>query len=220
MTTMFKEDITCSICNQKSSHTRVGSTNAFGSSDLDTRAPEMQRSTMTHWVQRCPSCGYCSPDISECNEMASELVKSETYQSIVISRSMPELAASFLARSYEHEQQGNFSNAAWKAIHAAWVCDDKKDMDLSKTCKEKAIHLIEAAQSEGQKIVDQEGASEAICVDLLRRSGMFQQALDLCLRTNDMNVDEIILQVLQLEEELIMKEDMPAHTIAEALGEM
>jgi len=40
MTTMFKEIVQCAVCAEKSEHLSIGSTNIFGSIDLDTRSPD------------------------------------------------------------------------------------------------------------------------------------------------------------------------------------
>lgn len=219
MTTMFDEEVECSICGEKSTHMGIGSTNAFGSADLDTRPPEMKRSTIYHWIQRCPSCGYCSQNLSECSEKTKEIVTSKEYQNIIKSGEMPETAACFLALSYEKEKQQEYSASAWGAIHAAWICDDVQNFKSSIKCRKQAVALIEKAKKNGQKIADQPGASEAITIDLMRRSGMYQEALELSAAMKSEDIDEIIMQVIQYEEELIAKNDNAAHTILEAVGE-
>ena len=81
MTTMFKQKVRCSVCGEESEHLAIGSTNAFGSPDLDLRPPEMQRSTMPHWVQECPKCGYVACVISDKCPVSAEFLKSEEYLS-------------------------------------------------------------------------------------------------------------------------------------------
>ncbi len=218
-TIMFEEEVECCICGEKSNHTGIGSTNSFGSPDLDTRPPEMQRSTIYHWIQRCPSCGYCSSDLSKCGENSKEVVNSKEYQDIVRDNEIPEIAASFLAQSYEEEKQKKYADSAWRAIHAAWICDDENNLESSVRCRKQAITLIKKANDQEQKIADQTGASEAINIDLMRRSGMYQEALELSEFVKAKDIEEIIRQVILYEEELIIKKDITAHTIAEALGE-
>ena len=60
MTTLDEAKKKCAVCGKISAHFEVTSTNTFGAPDLDTRPPEMMRSTMDMWVQECPSCGYLS----------------------------------------------------------------------------------------------------------------------------------------------------------------
>jgi len=124
-----------------------------------------------------------------------------------------------LAQAYEEEKQQKFVDSAWRAIHAAWICDDKNNLESSVRCRKQAITLIEKANSQGQKIADQAGASEAITIDLMRRSGMYREALELSAATKVLEIEEVIKQVIQYEEELIAKEDIASHTISEALGE-
>jgi hypothetical protein len=198
----------------------IGSTNSFGSPDLDTRQPEMQRSTIYHWIQQCPKCGYCSPDLSECFDTTKEIVHSKAYQDIIASSAMPATATSFLAYSYELEMQQEFSDSAWQAIRAAWICDDNKDLESSTTCRIKAIALIEKANSHGQLLLDQLGANETITIDLMRRSGLHQQALALSQSIQKQDIDDIIRQIVQYQELLIAKSDNDAHTIDEMLTEL
>ncbi len=72
MTRIFEQEVECCVCQEKSKHMIIGSTNSFGSPDLDTRPPEMKRSTLSLWIQRCPSCGYSSPDLSDCEAHIAE----------------------------------------------------------------------------------------------------------------------------------------------------
>ncbi|MBP7882010.1 MAG: DUF2225 domain-containing protein [Candidatus Methylopumilus sp.] len=219
MTTLFDKEVECSVCGEKSTHMVIGSTNSFGSPDLDTRQPEMQRSTIYHWIQRCPKCGYCSSNLSKCSENTKEIVNSKTYQNISGSVEMSVTAASFLARSYELEQQQAYSDSAWKAIHAAWICDDNNNIESSIKCRKQAIALIEKANNHGQIFIDQVGANEAIIIDLMRRSGMHQQALELSKSIKKEDIEEIILQIIQYQEVLIAKNDTAAHIMSEVIGE-
>lgn len=73
-------------------YTDIGSTNEFGSPDLDTRPPEMRRSTIFAWVQRCPQCGYCACDVSKAPSQAEALVRSSEYIRQLSDSIYPELA--------------------------------------------------------------------------------------------------------------------------------
>jgi len=157
MTTMIEKEVVCCICGEKSNHMEIGSTNSFGSADLDTRPPEMERSTIYHWIQRCPSCGYCSPDLSECGDETKEIINSKEYQNIIESSEVPEIAASFLALSYEKEKQQEYSNSAWRAIHAAWVCDDENNLESSAKCRKQAVNLIKKQKIMGKKLQNKLG---------------------------------------------------------------
>ena len=219
MTTMHQEKVKCCVCGKKSNHDVVGSSYSHGSSDLDTRPPEMTRSTIYYSIQRCPSCGYCTSDLSECSGKVKDHVESKEYQKIIGNKAIPKVAASFLALSYEKQQTHQYSESAWAAIHAAWICDDKNKQKASKECRKKAISMIENANAYSQNMGDQAGATEALTIDLMRRAGMFEQALKLAEETKTKDIEEIILQVIAYEESLIESKDIDSHTVSEALGD-
>ena len=219
MTTMFLETFTCCICETESEHSVIGSTNAFGAADLDTRPPEMARSTIYQSVQRCPSCGYSANDLSKCDEGVSDIVSTDNYQQLLTQSELPDIANTFLAMSYISLQQQKFSTAAWQAIEAAWICDDKDNTDSAKKCREEALLLIEKGRSNKQFLSKQKGASEAINIDLLRRTGRFEEAFELVQKTKTMELEEILKQIIEFEEELIRSGDVAVHTIDEVLVE-
>lgn len=218
MTTVSGKEVDCCICGAKSNHTRATSTTAFGSPDLDTRPPEMERSTICHWIQRCPSCGYCAPDISECSPDASIIIKLPDYQNIVNNKSIPDVAASFMALSYEKQHMQIFLESAWSAIHAAWICDDENNDVAARECRLVAISMIAKGKAQSQNIEYQPGVLEAITIDLMRRAGMFREAMNLAEETLTKDMEEIITQVVKFEVELINLKDIDTHTISEALS--
>ena len=218
MTIINRVEIECCICGTKINHMDIGSTNTLGGSpDLDTRPPEMQRSTIQYWVQRCPSCGYCSPNLSESADGAEEIINLTEYQDILKNPDMPEIATSFMALSFEKQLQGKYSDAAWSAIHAAWICDDENHHEASRLCREKAIQMIEKAHANSQVIAKQPGASESITIDLMRRAGMFQQALEFAESTKEKDIEKIIKHIIEYEIGLIKRKDIDSHKISDAL---
>ena len=217
MTTIRKREYECFVCGNRSTHSCIASTNAFGSPDLDTRPPEMERSTIYDSIQRCPSCGYCSYDISSGDQNTKSLVESQQYRDLLDDTSLPETAASFLALSYEKERLEEYSKAAWHAIRAAWICDDANDYESGRNCREKAVSLINQGNSNRQYIASQTGASEAITIDLMRRASMFTDAQELVDTAKSVEMEEIIRNVILFEERLINAEDIDVHTISEAL---
>ena len=140
-------------------------------------------------------------------------------KNIIVNKAIPKVAASFLALSYEKQQTHQYSESAWASIHAAWICDDKNKQKSSKECRKKAISMIESANAHSQKMGDQAGATEVLTIDLMRRAGMFDQALKLAEDTKTKDIEEIILQVIVYEESLIESKDIDSHTVSEALGD-
>ena len=219
MTTIFKGKATCGICGEKSEFDVIGSTNAFGSMDLDTRPPAHMRYTINTWVQRCPHCGYCASNIEEASKAADSMINNQEYQLQLTNDEYPELANSFLCKAKIEKANGNFAQATWSTIHAAWACDDSGDDESAKKCRIKAVELIKEAELSGQTISDEAEADIAITVDLLRRSGKFDEAFQMIKQKHCDIKDEIFRKLLEFQEELILLSDEQCHTIDEALEE-
>jgi len=219
MTTLYREKARCSVCGSEAEYTGIGSTNAFGPPDLDTRPPEMKRSTIVYWVQRCPECGYCASDVSRAPSQAATVVRSPEYTRQLSDLTFPELANRFLCKALIDESSGDYAAAAWALIHAAWACDDAEKPEQARTCRNKALDMIEKALGNGQEVAKQHGAATAIQVDLLRRTGRLTEARQLISTKRPTITDEIILKILDYQDVLLTKGDEGCHTIAEALRE-
>lgn len=218
MTTLYPDNLKCAVCGAEAKYTQIGSTNAFGSPDLDTRPPEMRRSTMFAWVRRCPECGYCASDIGQAMPRAAALMRSPEYSRQLADETYPELANSFMCKALLEEQSEDLAAAAWSLIHAAWACDDAERDGPARTCRCKAVGMVGKVLDSGQRIADQEAADTAIQVDLLRRAGRLDEASELIRRQRAGIGEDIILKVLAFQERLIERGDLSCHTIAEALA--
>jgi len=219
MTTIYEVEKKCAVCGKSNKYNQIGSTNAFGSPDLDTRPPEMERSTIDMWVQTCPSCGYCAPDISKRLKKSLEVVRSDSYQQQLNNPEFPKLANAFLCFSLIQESAGEYAKAGWACIHAAWACDDAGSDAGAQKCRQKAVILLQKAKENGQRFAEQLGGEEALMVDLLRRSKQFELALKTCEDGLQKNPEKIISDILQFQKTLISRSDVACHTIAEATGE-
>lgn len=65
MTTTFPQTIKCAICGASNEVFVLGSTNSFGSPDLDLRPPGMARNNLPIEIQTCSNCGFSAHDISD-----------------------------------------------------------------------------------------------------------------------------------------------------------
>ena len=217
MTTYYEKEIICAICKNKSTYEMTSSFNAFGSCDLDTRPPEMQRSTMQYWTQRCPDCGYCAIDISVSEENMVEIVKSSKYQNQLKDKSFPKLANTFLCSSLIQEISGSYQGSAWKAIHAAWACDDFGLKDSAKSCRIKALNMIRKGESKGQSFMKSREESLCIQVDLLRRAERFKEASNLIKILLKEDIDDLLTKILHFQKKLIASSDKKMHKVTEAI---
>jgi hypothetical protein len=220
MTTIEEATKECAVCGNVSNHIEIISTKALGSSDLDARPPEPERSTIAYWVQRCPSCGYCAPDISKGDKEMSNIIESDMYKQRLRDARFPELANSLLCWSMIQEEVAQYKIAGWTSVKAAWACDDANNNDAARECRERAIMLLDTARKKGQWFAGNAGTEEAVIVDLLRRSGQLDAALRMCNERLEKDPEEFIRDVLVYQKKLIEKSDVSRHVTAEITGEI
>lgn len=194
------------------------STNAFGSPDLDLRPPEMERSTMNMWVQRCPHCGYCAPSIEEKIDGADDRINSKEYKGLLNSSHYPELARDFLCCSMLLENAAEYAKAGQVALRAAWSCDDHQVLEAAIKCRLKAFDLLSMARDQGESIIEE--GEEALFADILRRSGRFEEALNYCRKGIVYPARKILDPVLKFQIQLIIEQDTKCYTIADAVAFM
>lgn len=176
MTLIYSVSFECSICGASSQHGQIFSTNEMGSPDLDFRPSEYARSTISEWVQRCPECGYCSSNISKTLEKAKEIIQTPDYKKQLSDKNYPELANFFLCKAMIDDAHNMKVEATWSLIHAAWVCDDADNQPNAVNCRNKAALMLREVIELGEHLSKEEGINTVILVDLLRRSGQFEEA--------------------------------------------
>jgi len=221
MTTVYREMVLCSLCEEKTEYTLISSTNTFGGlPDLDSRPPERKRSTIFAWVQRCPECGYCASNISTPNPEAQSVILCQEYKDQLNDPAYPELAASFLCKAILDRESEDFAAATGSLIHAAWVCDDSGNTDEAQACRLKAADMLLFAESHGQQVSTQNGATCAVLVDLLRRSGRVDQARKEITARRGGITEEIIIEIMDYQEQLIERNDVSCHTLGDAREEI
>lgn len=216
MTHLRHLSTTCAVCGEACRFTIPEAAGSVGSRDLDTRPAEPLRSTIYAWVKRCPSCGYCAPDPGKAPDGAAEIVKLPRYRWQLDARKFPGIANSFLCWSIIQEDLGLFAPAAWASLHAAWVCDDEETDVPARICRKRAADLLRRAWEKGERLTVQEGADEALLVDLLRRSGRFREARAVLAEALEKRPEPVIADILRLQARLIAASDRGAHTVAEA----
>jgi uncharacterized protein (DUF2225 family) len=218
MTKFGTETVVCSACGLVFTHGVLLTTNAFGSPDLDTRPPEMKRSTMHAWIQRCPSCGFCSRDVTKFDERFRAVMSSSPYRLQLADTSYPDLASTFICEAMLVEAVARRDNAGWAYLQAAWALEDAEKDDLARNCRSRAADIFLALLAEGRTFSEMPGASEAIVSDCLRRAGRGADALQVIERALSQSFEDIIHKVLVLQRTLIQREDTSRHVIEEAFG--
>ena len=218
MTLPSFETVICGACGRVFSHTGISSTNIMGSCDLDTRPPEMARSTLFAQVQRCPSCGYCAGEAKEFDERYRAVIEGEAYQRQLRAAHCPELASSFICAGLLRESVSEHRQAGWLFLSAAWVCDDNQHTELARHWRSRAADQFIAAIAQGESLGEQAGASETLVVDCLRRAGRFGKALELIGYAERGECDPKLRKILAYQRVLLERGDTACHTAAEALS--
>jgi hypothetical protein len=217
MTTLFLSDKKCFACGTTSRYPLIDLTlKITGSRDLDGRPSHIQRSLVYLWIQRCTSCGYCAPEIAKGDLNDLSLIKSSENQSILSDLEYPETACAFRSHSLTMEKKGQFADAGWAQLCAAWVCDDNKYESSSVECRKSALVLFSKAKQSGQEFSQSNVEENVYIIDILRRVAQFGHALKLCLIELDKENTDHVLDLLEFEKYLIEKRDSSCHSEAEA----
>lgn len=214
MTKFFPIEKHCFVCNKKSTYDELVSTNSFGYMDLDTRPPEMQRSTIIYWVQECPYCGYCNDDVGSGNKEYLEIVKSESYLLQLHNKDYPRLANRFLCKSFLNEMDKSYKKSAFDSLHAAWACDDSSDYeDVAIKCRQRSYDFFLLAKAQGEFIFQNEVEDALILIDLLRRMKLFEEALNRYTEIIDKNSNPELRKILDYQKVLIKNRDSQCHNL-------
>ena len=168
MSTVNRKKVKCGCCGFVFEMNALGSTNTCGSMDLDTRPPEMMRSTMTYWLTRCPECGYVNSNIELCDNIMKDVVKSLEYRSIFLSIVYSTLCKNFLQFAMICAHKNDKVGEVYSYLHAAWVCDDNHEITNAIALRKQCISLIDKLS-----IHDSNETFQVIKADLLRRSKEF-----------------------------------------------
>jgi len=172
MSTFSEIDYKCAVCGCTTKINTIMSTNVFGSMDLDTRPPQMRRSTMPMWVQECPKCGYVAGSIENETSVTKDYLASEEYLNCNGIHFASSLAQRFYKQYTIALLNEDFSEAFYASLHAAWACDDAKDTLVAKTCRNNCIDLIPK-----MNLDDNKDTFTVMKADLLRRAERFDEVV-------------------------------------------
>jgi hypothetical protein len=216
MTSYKSAHVTCGACGQEQEYNLLTSTNTQGEPDLDLRPPEMQRSTMASWIQRCRSCGYCAPDLSKFDEGLRAVMNGTAYRAILEDRQLPRLAATFVCSGMLDEAANRPGDAGWSCLHAAWVLDDWGKDELARHWRGRAADVFLALLAKGETFAEDAGASDLVVADCLRRVGRGAEALPVIDGALARDGDDTVRKALAFERKLITLGDLARYTIWDA----
>ncbi len=208
--------VVCKLCGTESTAISPTSFSYLGSPDLDTRPPETSRSALRYWLQRCPQCGYCAPDLAQGLMLAASVITQRQYQAQLANRVLPDLANTLLCWSLIQERTGNYRAAAWACLRAAWVCDDALLADAAQRTRLNAILLFNQAPKLPGNYPSEAGMHELVLADLNRRTGRLLQVADICWQGLSKDAPAEVCRALTFEIHLAACHDTACHTLDEA----
>jgi hypothetical protein len=222
MTTYREKDVKCAVCGTSNKVLLISSTNQFGAIDLDSRPPEMERSTMSAWVQSCSKCGYSSNNIAKANETVKSVISTEEYKALLNDKTLPPLAKKFLCNAIIQEETHNLDSSMYNFLYAAWDCDDNENINNSMKLDNKAIESKNKAiecRNRALKLIGtffvpqrHKPTIELIKLDLLRRTGRFEEAIEY---SKTLNIEDNLVAVAKFQVKLCKKKDTQAHNVRE-----
>lgn len=216
MTTVFISDKNCFICGASSKYPMGnGAMGNIALRDLDGRPTHILRSSVYLWIQRCPSCGYCAPEIAQGEHHDAAILEREEYKLQLVSQEFPETANSFLCHAIVMRASAQFADAAWASVFAAWVCDDNDFPESAVKCRLYAIDYFLQTRAQGETFADSVAQENIYLIDLYRRCRNFTEAQQLCDAELDKNHPDEIIDMLYLEKSLIEKQDAGVHSTSE-----
>lgn len=166
------ESVACYLCGEETDVRRLGRMEAQGPSDLDGRPGPPLRTAICDEVQRCSTCGFCSPDLGSSPGLprgqARQVLETPGYQGQLVNPRLNSAANNNLCWALICREARRFEAAGQAVLRAAWLCDDGGAVEAARWCRERALELYLQAPSLP--------AVQAMQVELLRRLGRFEAA--------------------------------------------
>lgn len=203
------QSIRCGNCGAEHPYTILIHAEELEPPDLDTRPGETLRASLPLWMKRCPSCGYCADEIGGIHEDAASVVESAAYQAQLNDARFPAKANEFICHALILEYLGQYADAGWTAMHAAWACDDAALPSAATLCRRMAIRAWTAGKQHGQAFHDTHESEFLIACDVHRRMGEFEHALTACnLGIEAEDLPQLLDDCFRLERSLIARKEL------------
>ncbi|WP_164012379.1 hypothetical protein [Pyxidicoccus trucidator] len=222
MTRIVAEKLTCSVCGAKSEQRVLCSLSEGGSPDLDGRPSDIGHAALDSWIQECPACGHCAPDLSRGYPSSPAVVRSAGYQSRLHSEGSPAFVNRFLCAAMLDQTAGKGAAEANSRLLAAWAAEEVGNEALARECRSACADLLlgrrELLRRWMADTADGKGAHWVFLADVLRRAGRFDEALREVDGALGAGPSTIMTQVLLFQRTAISSGDAGRHSINEAVG--
>ncbi|MCC7339693.1 MAG: hypothetical protein IT170_01295 [Bryobacterales bacterium] len=203
------QPVRCGNCGSDAHYTILVHADELEPPDLDTRPGEPLRSSLPFWIKRCASCGYCADEIDRVHEEAGPVIESPIYQAQLSDARFPEKANEFICYALILERVGQYADAGWTAMHAAWVCDDSSSQEAASLCRQMAVRSWTAGKRQGQAFHETHESEFLIVSDVHRRLGEFEHALTACnLGAEGEDLPDLLDHCFRLERSLISRKEL------------
>ena len=203
MTTFLKCFKKCGCCGETNHILVVGSTNAFGSCDLDMRPPGMQRGAMFSCMQICDHCGYAAWDLEEEIQPSDELKKilSEKIDADDMVKVFERAARIAALKGSEKKNVDDLY------LIAAWAADDRKDAATAAAMRKKILSGISPEDDVSPEMLLR-------LVDIARRAGESETARALLKRLDECELAPLLKSIATFQSELLDNDDTACYTVA------
>jgi hypothetical protein len=221
MTTHFTQTWKCAHCGSAQDVTVLGSTNAFGSMDLDMRPPPMERDTLSVQIHQCAACGFCAGDLESSEGVDLAQVGKPEYLAILEDERFPNLANRFRAFAYLATAAGSPVPACWGYMRAAWVCDDAGTAYgvSAASCRRDAVKTFDLIHAKGLTLSPDTETDEVLRLDLLRRAGDFQSVIDAATKLRGGDLPDILDRIANFQAEQAELGVTSCFTVDDAIGD-
>jgi len=170
-------------------------------------------------IEFCPHCKYIARDISVKDHNVGEVITSEKYIEILSDHRYPEICSIFRAAAYVKTLQNDIELSALYSLYALWGCRGltrKKHRVRVQRIRKEAIDKYE-------ELISLKGLfkyeNSLVLVDLLRRSGFFQEAIIHAEKALEKWSDiEIVNQILKFQICLCERQDIDLHMVSEVVN--
>jgi len=218
MTTLFDKTVTCALCGAQNKITGIGSTNAFGSMDLDMRPPPMERDLVKMSIHECRECGYCAPDLASSQELGQPDITSEGYREARSEERFEKAAQQYRAYAFLARKAGNARLAAWGYLQAAWVCDDLKCTIRTAAieCRQDVLQHIADLHSRNATYTQDANTDFVLRLDLLRRTGQFAAVIQEVDALDAKRFGSPLTEIVRYQRSLAVEHDAGCHRVADA----
>ena len=211
MSRIISSKRTCAVCGKEHVFNVVISTSSFGSMDLDTRPPRMKRDTLKYEIQMCDHCLYSNSDIETLfPNFDAEMLKTPEYIEVANNSEIDATAKAFFLAGLLQAYHENYRDAGIYFLNAAWIFDDLNEHDFAVLARRQSHEFLSMFVEETEDV-----NLAVLTVDLQRRVGDFNDAIETAEQLIEYGVDEFLEKILKLEIKLCTNADASCHNVGE-----